>query len=122
MPGPEESMAYFSFSIPTRKGSSRGGLAYLIGRMQNAGIRVHSLTGFVAGPRTRLYCAPVAVAAFRAFARQEKLRLTEKTAVRMKFRPVLNLLQRWAMSGEIHPAFSAFDDDEGFIYLKVKRH
>ena len=122
MPTPEKSMVYFVFSIATGRGSIRGGFGDLIGEMISAGVTLHSLSGFVSGRRTKLFCVPGDADAFRAFAKKRKLRLSEKTAVKLTRPPtVMALLHRWALSGDVLPAFS-ISTQTGFVYLPVKRH
>lgn len=119
----EKSMVYFAFSVATGRGSSRGGLADLIGEMIGAGITLNSLSGFVSGRRTRLFCVPGDTDTFRAFAKKRRLRLSEKTAVKLtrRVQPVMSLLHRRAISGDILPAFS-ISTQTGFVYLPAKRH
>lgn len=123
MPEPEKSMVYFGFSIATRAGTQAGGLGDLISQMKAAGITVHSFSGFVSGQRTKLFCVPVDAHKFREFATKHKLRIREKTAVKLvrHIQPVMNLLERFAISGDILPAFSV-SSQAGFVYLPVKRH
>lgn len=123
MPEPVKSMVYFAFSIATRPGSQVGGLGDLISQMNVAGITVHNFSGYVSGHRTKFFCAPVDAHKFREFATKHKLRIREKTAVKLvrKIQPVMNLLVRFAISGDILPAFSV-SSQAGFVYLPVKRH
>ena len=122
MPTPEKSMLYFAFSIATGRGTTRGGLGDLMGEMMRAGVTLHSLSGFVSGRRTKLFCVPGDADAFRAFAKKRKLRLSEKTAVKLTYSPtVMALLHRRAISGDDFPAFS-ISTQTGFVYLPEKRH
>ena len=124
MPTPEKSMLYFAFSIATGRGTTRGGLGDLMGEMMRAGVTLHSLSGFVSGRRTKLFCVPGDADAFRAFAKKRKLRLSEKTAVKLiqtRHPTVMALLHRRAISGDDLPAFS-ISTKTGFVYLPEKRH
>ena len=122
MPTPEKSMLYFAFSIATGQGTTRGGLGDLMGEMMRAGVTLHSLSGFASGRRTKLFCVPGDADAFRAFAKKRKLRLSEKTAVKLTRPPtVMALLHRRALSGDVLPAFS-ISTQTGFVYLPEKRH
>lgn len=123
MPEPVKSMVYFAFSIATQRGNQAGGLGDLISQMNVAGITVHNLSGFVSGQRTKLFCVPVDAKKFREFATKHKLRIREKTAVKLvrEIQPVINLLVRFAISGDILPAFSV-SSQAGFVCLPVKRH
>jgi len=115
----EAEKVYFVFSIPNQRGTTVGGLDHLIGEMQKAGVKLLSVSGFVFGQRTRLFCVPHDPDLFRAFAKKRKLRTREKTAIHLTGNNelVMNLLHRRAISGEILPASSISGQAGGFVYL-----
>lgn len=96
---PEEEKVYFVFSIANQRGIAVGGLGNLIGEMKEAGVKLHSLSGFVFGQRTRLFCVPHDPDTFRAFAKKRRLRAREKTAIHLTGNNdlVMNLLHRRAI-------------------------
>ena len=119
MSEPEKSFLYFSFSIPNLLGSQRGGLGDLVSRMMAANIEILDISGFAVRQRMKVVCVPKDANKFRTFLKAQKLRASEKTAVKLigdnKF--VMTLLHRWALSGDLFPAFSISTKAGGLVHL-----
>ncbi|HEV8132327.1 MAG TPA: hypothetical protein VGQ81_13845 [Acidobacteriota bacterium] len=117
----EKTDIYFAFSVATRKGTAPGGFGDLISKLIAAGIKLRGLSAFVSGRRTKVYCVPDNAAAFRAFAKESRLRVKQKSVeiCTGDTFSVMGTLNKWAISGEIPLAFNFSSRGEGFVYREV---
>ena len=123
MPQAEESVRYFSLSIPNLPGNQQGGLGDLVRRMIDANVELQSISGFIFRQRMKIFCVPKDAVKFHAFLKANGLRASEKTAVKLngdkKF--VMELLYRRALSGDLLPAFSVLTEAGGLVHLPALR-
>ena len=76
----EKTKDYFAFSVATKKGTSPGGFGELMNEIVGSRIKLHSLSAFVSGRRTKVFCVPDDPETFRAFAKKRGLRVSRKSA------------------------------------------
>jgi len=114
----DTSDVYFVFSVATRKGTAPGGFGDFMTKLIGAGVKVRSLAAFVSGRRTKVFCVPKDAEMFRAFAKTQRLRATQKTVqiITGDAWPVFGTVNKWAISGEIDPAFTVSNRGEAFVY------
>lgn len=114
----EKEDVYFVFTVATEKGTARGGFGNLITEMIGAGVKLRGLSGFVLGRRTKVFCVTDDAEMFRAFAKKRGLRARQKNVLIYtgEIRPVMGTLNKWAISGEILPAFNFSSRGEAFVY------
>jgi hypothetical protein len=114
----EKTVSYFLFSVPTTRGATPGGLGKLISDMLGEGIALSALSTCVTGRRTKVFCVPKDTDLFRAFVRQRKIRVRQKSALIYSGDNwlVLGTLNKWAISGEVIPSLIYLDRGKALVY------
>lgn len=117
MPVAEETVVYFSFSIPNLRGNSTGGLYDLLSKIQEANLIFRALSGSAYGKRMKIFCVPPDVDKFRDFSRKHRLRAKEHHGINITGteQMVPKLVARWALSGIILQGFSIASNAGGFV-------
>jgi hypothetical protein len=114
----EKTVSYFAFSVPTAKGTTRGGLGKLISDLIAEGIALSALSSCVAGKRIKVFCIPKDPEVFRSFARQRRIRVRQKAALIYGGDDwsVLGTLNKWAISGEVLPSLIYLGRGKAIVY------
>ena len=114
----EKTTSYFVFSVPTAQGTTPGGLGELLSDMIAEGIALNAFSTCIAGRRTKVFCVPKDAELFRAFIRQRRIRVRQRTALIYSGddRPVLGTLNKWAISGEVLPSLIYFGRGKALVY------
>ena len=117
----EKNNVYFVFSVATKKGTSADGFGALMNKMIGARITLRGLTAFVVGRRTKVFCVPDDVDAFKAFAKKRGLRLGQKSVLVYTGddRSTMAMVNKWAISGELPRAFSFSNRGGSFVYREL---
>ena len=117
----EKNREYFAFSVATKIGIISGGFGELMNKIVGERIKLRSLSAFVVGRRTKVFCVPDDVDAFKAFAKKRGLRLSQKSVLVYTGDDLntMAMVNKWAISGEIPLAFGFSNQGESFVYREV---
>ena len=114
----EKRREYFALSVATKKGTTAGGFGEFMNKLVGAQIKLRGLSAFVVGRRTKVFCVPEDVDAFKAFAKKRGLRLTQRSVLVYTGDSwgTMAMVNKWAISGELPPAFGFSNRGESFVY------